>query len=80
MIRLFTRYIIGGRTGKREQAWAVFLLWCGAFLYFMTKEAGGAELPGSQAILSLAFPFVTTNLALAYGAEWVSAQSKWSKE
>ncbi|MEP3892495.1 MAG: hypothetical protein ABJN52_00650 [Litorimonas sp.] len=77
MLKFFGRYLIGGRTGKREQAWAVFLLWCAAFGWAAVKEATGANLAGTQSILSLAFPLVIANLALAHGMEWVSAQTGW---
>lgn len=77
MLKLFGRYVIGGRSGKREQAWAVFLLWCAGFAWLAAKEAGGAALEGTQSILSLALPLVIANLALAHGMEWVSAQTGW---
>ena len=77
MLKFFGRFIIGGRSGKREQAWAVFLLWCAAFGWMAMKEAAGAALDGTQSILSLAFPMVIANMALAHGMEWVSAQTGW---
>lgn len=78
MLKFFGRFIIGGRSGKREQAWAVFLLWCAAFAWMAAKEAGGLAMDGTQSILSLAFPMVIANLALAHGMEWVSSQTAWS--
>ncbi|WP_420567828.1 hypothetical protein [Thalassovita sp.] len=75
MLKFFGRYMIGGRSGKREQAWAVFLLWCGAFGWMAAKEASGIPMDGTQSILSLAFPMVIANLALAHGMEWVSTQT-----
>lgn len=77
MLKFFGKFIIGGRSGKREQAWAVFLLWCGAFGWMTWKEAGGASMDATQAVLSLAFPMVIANLALAHGMEWVSSQTGW---
>tara|TARA_R100000773_G_scaffold43185_1_gene41275 strand:+ start:298 stop:543 length:246 start_codon:yes stop_codon:yes gene_type:complete len=77
MLKLFGRFVIGGRTGKREQAWAVFILWCAAFVWFAAKEAAGASLEGTQAILTLALPLVIGNLITAYGMEWASSQTKW---
>lgn len=77
MLKFFGRFVIGGRSGKREQAWAVFLLWCVAFGWMAAKEAEGIQLTGMQSILSLAFPMVIANLALAHGMEWVSAQTGW---
>lgn len=78
MLKLFGRFIIGGRSGKREQAWAVFLLWCIAFGWMASKEVSGMGVNGTQSILSLAFPMVIANLALAHGMEWVSSQTGWS--
>lgn len=77
MLKFFGRFIIGGRSGKREQAWAVFLLWCVAFGWMATNEAAGTAMDATQSILSLAFPMVIANLALAHGMEWVSAQTGW---
>lgn len=77
MLSLFKTYVIGGRSGKREQAWAVFILWCVAFGWFMRSEAASGEMPGTQSILSGAFWPVMINLAAAHGMEWVSSQSLW---
>lgn len=77
MLKFFGRFIIGGRSGKREQAWAVFLLWCFAFAWMAANEAAGVAMDGTQSILSLAFPMVIANLALAHGMEWVSTQTAW---
>lgn len=77
MLKHFGRFVIGGRSGKREQAWAVFLLWCVAFGWTATKESGGIPMDGTQSILSLALPLVIANLALAHGMEWVSTQTGW---
>jgi hypothetical protein len=80
MLKHFGKFMIGGRSGKREQAWAVFLLWAFAFGWFASKEAGGAEMAGTQAILIAAFPLVIANLALAHGMEWVSSQTGWGRQ
>lgn len=78
MLRLFGHFVIGGRSGKREQAWAVFLSWCAAFGWAAWKEASGSSLTGTHDILALALPLVIANLALAHGMEWVSTQTDWS--
>jgi len=44
MLKLFGKFVIGGRSGKREQAWAVFLLWCIAFAWSAQKEATGVDV------------------------------------
>lgn len=77
MLKHFGQLVIGGRTGKREQAWFVFLAWMGAFGWFTYKEALGVTMAGTQSILSLAFLPVLANLTVAYGMERLSAQSKW---
>lgn len=77
MLKLFGQYVVGGRTGKREQAWAVFLAWCAGFAWMTAKEAAGLTMEGTQSILSLAFPLVVANLTIAHGMEWVSAQTGW---
>lgn len=55
----------------------MFLLWGIAFAWMAAKEATGAALDGTQSILSLAFPMVIANLALAHGMEWVSTQTNF---
>jgi len=77
MLKFFGRYFIGGRSGKREQAWAVFLLWCTGFAWLTYKEAGGASMEATQSILSAALPLVIANLALAHGMEWASTQTRF---
>jgi len=78
MLKFFGRFVIGGRSGKREQAWAVFLLWCSAFAWVAVKEAAGIQMEGTQAILSVALWPVIVNLAAAHGMEWFSAQTSWA--
>ncbi len=77
MLKLFGRFVIGGRSGKREQAWAVFLLWCAAFGWFTLQESRAVSMSGTQAVLMSALPLVIANLALAHGMEWFSAQTRW---
>ena len=43
MLKLFGKFIIGGRSGKREQAWAVFLLWCVAFGWASLRQLSGLQ-------------------------------------
>lgn len=69
MLKFFGRFIIGGRSGKQEQAWAVGLLWDFAFSWIAAKEAAGVAVDGTHSILSLAFPMVIANLTLAHGME-----------
>ena len=78
MLKLFVQYVIGGRSGKREQAWGVFLLWALAFAWVAAKEASGVPMAGTQSILSVALWPVIVNLAAAYGMEWFSSQSAWN--
>lgn len=78
MMRGFVRYVIGGRSGKREYAWAVFLLWAAAFVWVAVKEASGVSMEGSQAILSVSIYPVLISLAAAYGMEWFSTQAAFT--
>lgn len=80
MLKFFGRYIIGGRSGKREQAWFAFILWCIAFAWMMHREVQGIDLPNTTSLLALALPLVFANIAIAHGMEWHSDQSKWSKD
>jgi hypothetical protein len=47
------------------------------FGWMAIKESAGIAMDGTQSILSLAFPLVIANLALAHGMEWVSTQTGW---
>ena len=80
MLKHFGHFVIGGRSGKREQAWAVFLLWCAAFVWMSVKEAAAAPVDGTQAILSAALWPVLINLAAAHGMEWFSTQTRFSAD
>lgn len=80
MLKFFGRFIIGGRSGKREQAWAVFLLWCFAFAWMAAKEAASVTMDGTQSILSAALWPVLINLAAAHGMEWFSTQTQWGRQ
>lgn len=80
MLKFFGRFIIGGRSGKREQAWAVFLLWCVAFGWMASKEAASVPMDGTQSILSAALWPVLINLAASHGMEWFSTQTQWGQQ
>ena len=80
MLKLFGKFVIGGRSGKREQAWAVFLLWCIGFGWAAFKEASGIPMTGTQGILSATVWAAIVNLAAAHGMEWFSTQTAWGGE
>ena len=75
MLKFFKWAVIGGRSGKREQAWLLFILWAAAFAWMMHREVQGLDLPATQAILTLALPLVVANLVISHGMEWVSTQT-----
>lgn len=77
MLKLFGKFIIGGRSGKREQAWAVFLLWCVAFGWSAFKEASGVPVDETQGILAATVWAAIANLATAHGIEAFNTQSRW---
>lgn len=77
MLRHLRKWILGGRSDKREQAWLVFAMWAAAFLYAAYQEAHGNPMEGTQAILTAIFLPVLANLTLAHGMEWFGSQSKW---
>jgi hypothetical protein len=77
MLKLFGKYVIGGRSGKREQAWAVFLLWCVAFGWSAYQEASGVSVQSTQGILSATVWAAIANLAAAHGIEAFNSQSRW---
>lgn len=78
MLSLFKRMVLGGRTGKREAAWFVLILWSAGAVYLFWKEAQGIEMANSFALLTAALVPVGVFFAGAYGMEWHSAQSKWA--
>ena len=80
MLRILRKYIVGGRTDKRESAWLVFIAWAIAFVWAAHKEAAGFSVAGTQAILSAAMIPVIALVAVAHGMEWVSEQTSWGKK
>ena len=80
MLKSFTKYIIGGRSGKREAAWFVFLLWSIAFGWSAWREAHGFPVSGVQSMLTTAMPFVLGFLLSVHGMDWVSKQTNWGGE
>lgn len=77
MLKFVTKYIIGGRSGKREAAWFVFLLWAIAFAWSAWREAHGFPVTGVQSILTAALPFVLGFVLSVHGMDWVSKQTNW---
>lgn len=77
MLKLFGKYVIGGETGKREQAWFLFLGWCVGFVMMSARESAGLPVDATHSILTMSFPFVIINLALSHGLEWMSMQTDW---
>jgi hypothetical protein len=77
MLSTFVQKFIGGRTGKREAAWAVFLLWSLAFCLTARQEMAEIDVTGTQAILQAALPFVLAMISVAHGMEWVSTQTRF---
>lgn len=77
MIALFKRFVIGGRSGKREAAWFLVIVWILAAGWFAWQELSGHSLPGVLAMLQTSATGVLAFLAMAYGLEWHSTQSQW---
>lgn len=70
MLKWFVRNVIGGKSGKREAAWAVFTLWCIAFGFAFRAEYVGKDITNIINLLTVALPFAVGFLAVAHGMEW----------
>lgn len=77
MIELVKRLLIGGRTGKRELAVLILILWVSGFIWTTWAEIAGRQVAGAQSILSATALPVLMWVALAYGMQWVSTQTNW---
>ena len=78
MMRWWTKYVIGGRSGKREQAWALVLMWVMGLIFTAWREHAGLPVSGTQDILKALMWPLLLNLGASYGMEWASSQSKWA--
>lgn len=77
MLKLFTRYVIGGRSGKREACWVPFFLWACVFVWTVNSETQAIDMAATQEILRATFFPVMAFIVTAYGMEWVNTQTKW---
>lgn len=80
MINLLKRYVIGGRSGKRESGWLLVILWCLAAIGVVIAALLGRDVAMAVDMLKFTFYPIIAFLAGAYGLEWASTQSKWKAE
>lgn len=72
MLRMWTRYVIGGESGKREGAWAVFLPLAALTAWASWNEAHGVEMTATFGLLTVALPTAMVAILAAHGLEHVS--------
>jgi len=69
MIRLFVHHVLGGRSGKREAAWFMFIVVTGMVAFVVWAEYNGVAMPISQAILTIVWPATVLAVGAAHGIE-----------
>lgn len=69
MLKLFVRYVLGGRSGKREAAWFVFFVAAGVTAFVVFAEYNGVPMPISQSILIVVLPTSVIGVLTAHGIE-----------
>jgi peptidoglycan/LPS O-acetylase OafA/YrhL len=80
MISALKKYVIGGRSGKREAGWLLMLLWLIAAVFIVVLDVFGYDMEKPYDLIEFTFYPVIAFLFGAYGMEWTSAQSPWSKQ
>lgn len=56
MIRLIRKYLLGGKSDKREGAWLIFFIITGVMVYSVIREAEGVPMANTWAFLTVAWP------------------------
>lgn len=79
MISVLKKYVLGGRSGKREAGWLLFIIWFVSAVIVVVFDVLGNEMMNAYELLKMTFWPVIGFLLSAYGMEWVGSQSPWSK-
>lgn len=80
MLRYIVRCVIGGRSGKRESAVLMMILWLIGVGFLAGMEVQGHHLSLFANTLMFAGPFVFGWYGVAFGMEWVAKQTNWGGE
>lgn len=80
MISVLKKYVLGGRSGKRESGWLLLILWLLSAISVVTLGVFGHEMDKAYSLLEFTFIPVIMFLFGAYGLEWQSSQSKWKAD
>lgn len=79
MLRLFVRHVLGGRSGKREAAWFMFIVVTGMVAFVVFAEYRGVAMPISQSILIVVWPTTALLVGAAHGIEHYGGSDLLSK-
>ena len=76
MLCFLRRYVIGGRTGKREAALLLLIIVSGLTVWAVWGEASGKDMPSTFGLLMILWPFTIGALASAFGLEHIKGPGK----
>lgn len=60
MLKHARRWVLGGRSDKREGAWLIFIIVNAILFYAVFKESRGLDMPQTWAFLIIAWPSSVT--------------------
>lgn len=60
MFRMFRKWVLGGRSDKREAAWLVFFVVNLILIFAVRQESIGVDMPQTWAFLIIAWPASVT--------------------
>ena len=60
MLRVLRKWVLGGRSDKREGAWLIFLIINVILVFAVYKESNGSDMPQTWAFLIVAWPTSVT--------------------
>jgi len=69
VLKLFVHYVLGGRSGKREAAWFMWIVVTGMVAFVVFCEYRGVAMPLAQSILIIVWPLAFAGVLAAHGIE-----------
>lgn len=80
MFNYVLKYVIGGRSGKRESALMAWLFWVGWTIWLTVAESGDQTVTQAVGMWNVATPLVWSWLGAAFGFEWWTRHKSGQEE